>query len=309
MVSSLSKIEKYLPVDVIESLSHFTEEKQNNIHEIRLRLNRACSISLGNKNEILINYQTGKHLCHDEVTIQNCFKKICENSIYKYENEIKSGYITIQGGYRVGFCGTYTENGLKNISSLNIRLTRNIPDAANEIFPLLTVNGKIKSSLIVGLPCTGKTTILTDIAYKFSQSKKRVSIIDERGEIAASYHGMPQKNVGLMCDVLDNYPKGEGMMIALRSLSPQILICDEIGTKEDVSAMLQAMNAGVPIIASAHASDPTHLMKRPQIRYLIEEGAIDNVFFLEGPAHPGKLNRKMSIEELYENYCGRVNFL
>lgn len=309
MIDAIKEIRAYLPFDVYESLSHFSDTKLQSIQEIRLRLHRACSISMGDKNEILIDYHSGKMLKHDETDMQNCFKRICENSVYKYENEIKNGYITIQGGYRVGFCGSRTENGLiKDISSINIRLTRMVEGAGDEIFNFLNKNGRIVSSLIVGSPCTGKTTILTDISNKFSQSKKRVAIIDERGEIAASYHGVPQKNVGSLCDILDNYPKGEGMMIALRSLSPQVLICDEIGSKDDVTAMLQALNAGVPVIASAHADDPIHLLKRPQIKALLDEGAIDQLFFLDGPMRPGKLKTKMTAEELYENYCNHSDY-
>ncbi len=308
MRKELAELEKYLPRNVFESLSHFSDDKLQDIQEIRLRLGRACSVSIGNKNEILIDYRTGKMLCQDESQMQACFKRICENSIYKYESEIKNGYITMAGGYRVGFCGSRIENGLiKDISSINIRLTRKIKDAASEIFPLLQENGYIKSSLIVSLPCAGKTTILTDVAFRFSEIRKRVAVIDERGEIAAAHRGMPQKNVGSMCDVLNNYPKGEGMMIALRSLSPQVLICDEIGSKEDVAAMLQAMNAGVPVIASAHAADPSQLMRRPQIRYLIESGGIERFFFLEGPAHPGKLRRMLTVEELYEICSNRID--
>jgi len=171
------------------------------------------------------------------------------------------------------------------------------------LFPLLSENGAVKSSLIVGLPCSGKTTILTDVARRFSEINLRVAIVDERSEIAAIHNGIPRKDVGGMCDVLDKYPKGEGMMIALRSLSPQIIICDEIGTKYDVEAMLQAMNAGVPVIASAHANDAKQLINRPQIRYLIENGGIDQCFFLKGSSHPGQLKSRMSIEELYE-ICG-----
>ena len=301
MRKELAELKTYLPKDVFESLSHFSDEKLQSIQEIRLRLGRLCSVSIGSKNEILINYQTGKALCQDEFQMQSCFKRICENSLYKYESEIKSGYITIAGGYRVGFSGSRTENGLiKDISSINIRLSRNVKDAAKEIFPYLMENQNIYSSLIVSLPCAGKTTILTAVARKFSEIRKRVVIIDERGEIAATHHGIPQKDVGSMCDVLNNYPKGEGMMIALRSLSPQVLICDEIGSKEDVSAMLQAMNAGIPVIASAHAADPIQLMGRPQIRYLIENGGIERFFFLEGPSQPGKLKTMLTVEELYE---------
>lgn len=308
MREKMQLLEPYLSAELFDSLSHFSNEKLANLQEIRLRLERDCSISLGSKNEVLINYKTGKRISCNGHQMQNCFKRICENSLYKYENEIKNGYITIDGGCRVGFCGSRTENGfLKDISSISIRLSREINGAASELFPLLSENGVVKSSLIVGPPCAGKTTILTDIARRFSEINLRVSIVDERSEIAAVQNGIPRKNVGGMCDVLDKYPKGEGMMIALRSLSPQLIICDEIGTKSDVEAMLQAMNAGVPVIGSAHANDAVQLLNRPQIKYLIENGGIDQCFFLKGANYPGELKSRMSIEELYEVCSNRVN--
>ena len=301
MSDVIGGLRSYLPAEVYDSLAHCPTDKRREINEIRLRLKRACSITVSSRNETLINYKTAKSIALDENEMQKCFRRICENSLYKYENEIKNGYITLPNGCRVGFCGSRTESGLiKDISSINIRIARNIDDAAREIFPLLFENNEVVSSLIVSQPCAGKTTILTDIACKLSEQKLRVAIIDERGEIAAAHRGVPIKNVGAMCDILDNYPKGEGMMIALRSLSPQVMICDEIGTSEDVTAMMQALNAGVPVIASAHASDARQLMSRPQLRYLIDNGAIGKVFFLEGPMHPGKLKSVARAEKLYE---------
>ncbi len=301
MSDTIDHLKKYLPSSLCDSIDHLTLEQRKCISEIRLRLNRACSVTIANENHILLDYKTGNKLILNETDMSHCFKKICENSIYKYEKEIKNGYVTLSNGCRVGFCGTRTDNGfIKDISSISFRVAKHIENAGEEIYPLLFKDKMICSSLIVSQPCAGKTTILSDLANKLSQGGYRVAIVDERGEIAAVHHGQPQKQVGQMCDILDNYPKGEGMMIALRSLSPQVLICDEIGSAEDVSAMMQAMNAGVPVIASAHADDPLHLLSRPQIKFLIDNGAIQRFFFLEGPHLPGKLKHSFSIEEIYE---------
>ena len=294
-------LKKYLPHNVLESIQILTEETKDKISEIRLRLSRACTITIGNENVVLLN-KSGNTLFLDENEISDCFKNICENSVYKYESEIKKGYITLNGGFRVGFCGTKSESGfVKDISSLNFRISKDIENASKDIYPLLFDDEKIYSSLIISSPCAGKTTILSDIARKLSRKKIRVSIVDERCEIAAVHKGRPQKDVGDYCDVLDNYAKGEGMMIALRSLSPQVIICDEIGSDEDVKAMIQAMNAGVPVIATAHGDSLSSFVHRPQMQQLIKSGAVERLFFLTGAHQPGVLRQMFDVRGLYEN--------
>lgn len=303
MCDTICMLKKYLPLVLYDSIEHLATQQRKEISEIRLRLERPSSVTIRNKNVLLIDYSCGNPIILNDVDMALCFKKICENSIYKYENEIKNGYITLHGGCRVGFCGTRTEGGfIKDVSSISFRVSKSIADAASEIYPLLTEHGRICSSLIISRPCAGKTTILTDISCKLANDGYRVAIVDERCEIAAVYKGKPQKDVGKLCDVLDNYPKGEGMMIALRSLSPQVLICDEIGSSEDVNAMIQAMNAGVPVIASAHADDAQGFLLRPQLKFLVDSGAAEKLFFLEGPHRPGKLKQVLSVKELYENF-------
>lgn len=299
-------LENYLPPEIRKALQFFPPEKQAKIHEIRLRRRRVSTVTLSAENVVLRDKVTGKPVLLTDEEIQRTFLLVCENSIYKYENEIKQGYITLKNGCRVGFCGSRYENGmLKDISSMNIRISKSVFEASKEIFSSIYENGTIISTLIVSPPCGGKTTLLGDIARKLSdECKKRCAIVDERGEIAAAHRGVPQKEVGQLSDVLDGYPKGIGMMIALRSLSPQALICDEVGTEEDAAAMIQAMNAGIPVIASAHAENEIQLMSRPQIRSLMDSGAIEQVIFLEGAAHPGKFKKRVRARDLYEN-CGR----
>lgn len=299
-------LSQYLPSNVLESVNHFDTERINELREIRLRLGRACSVTVGNRNEVLIDYQTGAVISLTDSQMSKCFHKICENSIYKHENEIKNGYITLPNGYRVGFCGSRNDNGMiYDISSMNIRISHRIENAADELFEQLYDKGKVASCLIVSEPCGGKTTMLTSLSAKLCERNLRVSVVDERGEIAACHHGVPQNDVGKLCDVLDNYPKGEGMQIALRTLSPQVLICDEVGSTEDVAAMVQAMNAGVPVIATAHAGAVSDLLERPQLKYLLDSGSVSKIAILKGAANPGKLKCILSVGELYENYGNR----
>ena len=308
MNQALRTVMSYLPVCIVNSIEGLPKNQQERISELRLRLARPSSVTIENKNVLLIDAKTGSSICLKTSEVNACFQKICDHSIYKYESEIRSGYITVFGGCRAGFCGTRTDNGLiKDISSINFRLARQVDAAAKEIYPMLFTDGQICSTLIVGSPCTGKTTLLSDIAFRLSKDQYRVSIVDERCELAAMYGGIPQKAIGSLCDVLDNYPKGEGMMIALRCLSPQAIICDEIGTESDVKAMLQAMNAGVPIIASTHADSINALIGRPQIKHLLEYGGIEKIILLQGANQPGKVRKIISVKDLYENHCNHAD--
>ena len=125
--------------------------------------------------------------------------------------------------------------------------------------------------------------------------------MDERGEICSVYEGVPQKDIGSLTDVLNGYSKGDGMMTALRCLSPQLIICDEIGSRSDADAMLEAMNAGVPVIATAHASNEDDLLGRPQIERLVDYGAIDKIFFLQGNANPGVVRKVITVNRYDED--------
>ncbi len=302
MSDIFERLRGYLPQQIYDSLRHLPAQDLARVNEIRLRLGRYSGLTIGQKNICLIDYHTGRPIRLNETDMELCFKRVCENSIYKYENEIKNGYITLSCGCRVGFCGTRCENGMiREISSINIRLSHRIENAAEKIIPLIYQNGVVRSSLIVSPPCGGKTTILTDVARRLSEHDQRCCIVDERGEIAAALRGVPQKDVGELTDIMDGYPKGIGMMIALRSLSPQVLICDEIGTQEDVQAMIESLNAGVPVIATAHAEDAEHLRERPQIARLIDNKAIEQIIFLEGARHPGMMKQYIEAQKLYED--------
>jgi stage III sporulation protein AA len=200
----------------------------------------------------------------------------------------------------VGLCGTYVtdEKGrirICDVSSLNFRISREIPGIAEKLFPKLLCDGKFCSTLIVSEPCGGKTTLLTDLVRVLSNHGYRSAVVDERGEIASCFRGIPQKELGALADVLDGYPKPYGMMVALRALSPQVLVCDEIGSNEETERMLEAMNAGVPVLATAHAKDEEELFNRPQIKRLMDAGALSKIVLLKGAKAPGKISKVLTV--------------
>ncbi len=295
----------HLQTDIKSAINKLPCGVLSNLTEIRVRSNGIVSVSQGNKNVILCDdnkrpINTTKEDC------ESIFTSICGGTVYKYENQIRYGYITISGGHRVGFCGTAVYDGnklisIKDISSIAFRISREIKNAAREIIGNLVSDDKIYSALIVSEPCGGKTTILSDLARLMSNMGKRCAVVDERGEICSVFNGVPQKDIGNLTDVLSGYNKSDGMLSALRCLSPQLIICDEIGSQQDADAMLEAMNAGVPVVATAHASCEDELISRPQIERLIDYGAVDKIFFLKGSSAPGIVRKVINVNRYDED--------
>lgn len=217
--------------------------------ELRLRAGRpAVAVTI-----------SGKSLpCSAPLTrqdIEACFQELCRYSVHSFQREIAEGFITLPEGHRAGFCGTAVLRGgrietLRDISSINIRIAHEIKGCAEALFRAVFGNG-LRSLLIAGAPLSGKTTVLRDLA-RLLGDKHKVALIDSRNELAACHDGTPQLDVGLNTDVLSAYPRKEAMEIALRTLSPEIIICDEIGS--DIGAIKSCIHCGVKLIATAHAS-------------------------------------------------------
>lgn len=228
------------------------------MHEIRFRINKPIILTFLNREIIL----TTKTTIEDIRSIVNRMSKF---SIFAFEEDVKQGFITIQGGHRVGITGEWVfENGevkyLKNISSLNIRICREVPGFGRKFINYIYSNGSILNTLIISPPKCGKTTLLRDLARIISNGEQplnrgfKVSVIDERSEIAASFQGIPQLDVGIRTDVYDNCLKSRGIILSIRSMAPEVVVCDEIGTRDDFESILTAYNSGVSIISTIHGS-------------------------------------------------------
>jgi len=243
--------------------------------------------------------------------IYKTFQFISQCSVYSFEEELKNGYITIAGGHRVGFSGqVILENNdvktIKNISGLNIRIAREIIGAADKVLPYIVDKCQVLNTLIISPPKAGKTTLLRDLVRQLSDGIDRlgikgmnVGLVDERSEIACCYEGIPQNDVGMRTDVLDGCPKARGIMMLLRSMSPDVIATDEIGRNEDARAIEEAINAGVAIIATAHGSSLEDIKKRPAIRKLIDRNFFDRYIILSKNSGVG------NIEAILESATGR----
>lgn len=266
----------YFSEDVRKVLSPY--KSCGNITEIRLRTNRGVSLRIGCENILLSGYIVSKE------DIEYSFKAICNYSVYSYSRELSEGFITLKGGHRVGICGTaVTENGKVNninyISGLNFRIASEHKGVADKI--MSDIFDKEKCGIIIaGAPLCGKTTVLRDLCRQLG-NKYKVSLIDERGETASVYKGAPQNEIGDFTDVFDGYPKSEGILMAIRTMSPDYIFVDEIGTEDDYNAIFHSVCCGAEIIATAHASSITALKKRENINKLLKTGAFRYIVFLE----------------------------
>lgn len=206
--------------------------------------------------------------------MEELLERVVKSSIYSVNEEIKNGYITIEGGHRAGIVGTaVTENGevsfIRNISAMNIRLANEIIGAADKVINNICGNG-LKNTLIISPPGAGKTTLLRDIARSLSYKGYSVAIADERSEIAAMCDGQSSFDLGNKTTVLEDCPKVAAMPMLLRSMSPEVIITDEIGTEIDSSAIRSIINSGVCVIASVHGRDTKQIRKRKNINELLD---------------------------------------
>ena len=301
----------YFPDKIRAPLAAIPSQMRNTVREIRLRQGRPLSLVLMGTTVFLTPGGTvletpGKDaLVPDEADLQDCFQRVCGYSVHSCEEQIRQGFLTLNGGHRVGLSGTAVqEDGkivtLREISSMNFRVARSFPGVSGD-FVRRFYGDALPSILLSGAPMSGKTTFLKDVIGALSSGKagryRKVAVIDERGELGAVYNGTPQIELGPCTDVLTGYPKGEGMNIALRTLSPELIVCDEIGGEAESDAIRMSLNAGTAVLATAHAGNLTALTRRPQIRALIEEGAFDYLVQLEGQEAPCRIKEVRRVGE------------
>lgn len=269
--------------------------KMEEIEEIRLRVNQNIILKLSSE-EVVITYQ---------VTIRDLLEtleKVTENSIYTYENQISNGFITINGGHRVGVVGNAVSNNdkvitISYISGMNFRIAREIRGCADFIIKELYKNKEFLNTLIVGAPGSGKTTLLRDLIRQISNGNiyekgLNVGVVDERNEIASMYKGIPQTDLGMRTDVISNIPKTIGIKMLIRSMAPQVIAVDEIGGKEDAEVIHYAMCSGTKGLFTAHGNSIYNIKLNPELNELLKNKLIDKIIVLDK-------TQKEKITEMY----------
>lgn len=278
--------------------------------EIRLRAGKPVALSLPGgtlfltgRGELVRTVTPGCFFT-DRPLLEGVFRSMCSFSVYSHQNEIRNGYVTLRGGHRAGICGTAVMDkgemtGIRNVSSINLRIAREIRGAADAV--ACRGEALFKGLLLAGPPCCGKTTVLRDLARQLSEARRKVAVVDERGEFAGMWEGEAQNDLGPCCDILNGYAKREGMLQAIRGLSPEVLICDELGGAGDAEAVTESLCAGVAIIASIHAGSAEELLRRPQAAAILRTGAFENVALMSGRETPGTVIRWMKAGDFVEN--------
>ncbi len=273
-----------LPRPLLEGLSALGDGRLESAEEYRLRRGSPMTVLL----------PEGETETGGPAVTEDHLRQVLENatqaSAHTVLDRVRQGFVTLRGGHRIGLCGTAAcKEGeivtLRYLSSLNIRIARQIRGQAAKLLPELTEDGRIVSTLILAPPGAGKTTLLRDLIRVLSDGEgigpHRVGVADERGEIAALWRGEPQLDVGRRTDVMDGCPKAQGLSILLRGMNPQVLAADEITDPQDAEALVRAAGCGVELIATAHGARKETLQKRPVYRGLLEAGVFRRLVVIE----------------------------
>lgn len=298
---------RYISQDTRDLLKRVGLDRLKNIEEIRLRAEKPLILQNSMKEWFVdangrLTEKNGNLYVVSQIEVIRTLELMSENSIYAYQDEIRNGFITLKGGHRVGIAGKVVLDGhnirnIKEVSGLNIRISREVRGCSSSIIKfILKNNTDIYNTLIISPPQCGKTTMLRDITRVLSDGideigfrGMKIGVIDERSEIAACYKGVPQNDLGLRTDVLDGCPKSLGMPMMLRSMSPQVIVTDEIGDQGDRDAVMKVINAGVKIITTAHGYNISELRSRQEVLSLIEQKVFERYIVLSNASGPGTL--------------------
>lgn len=293
----------YFPINLRKKVEGQVKEISP-IEEIRLRTNKPIILKSTNYENILECNITNKEMLE-------ILQRICENSIYSYQNQICNGFITIKGGHRIGITGNAViENNkvinINYISSINFRIAREVIGCSSKALGhiLNLRENTIYNTLIFSAPGAGKTTMLRDIVRNISNGIPQVNfngitigLVDERSEIAATYKGAHQNDIGIRTDVLTNISKGAGLKMLIRSMAPEVIVADEIGNYEDIEAINYATCSGIKGIFTAHGGDLEEVLLNPVLRKILKSHIFEKIIFLNSKGKRGEISKIYTLDK------------
>lgn len=269
------------------------------LQEIRLRTGKPLLFMLAGREYFLspkgmVSRRPEYAYLTDGEDIRGTMEYLGQYSLYAYEEELRQGFLTVQGGHRVGVSGKIVleQNRVKSIShisGINIRFSHQVKGCANQVMPYVISQNQVCHTLIISPPRCGKTTLLRDLIRQISNGWQSfpgctVGVVDERSELAGSYLGVPQNDLGIRTDVLDACPKAEGMMMLIRAMSPVVVAVDELGDYEDIHAIEMTLHSGCKLLATVHGSSVEDIQKKPLLERLMKEHVFERYLLLQnGP--------------------------
>lgn len=283
MADRLKEVVAFLPERLRGIVTDRGKVVNDDITEIRLRVNCPLVLKAGCRENV---FWDTKVTIRD---IRQCVQFISDYSLFARQEDVKNGFITLKGGHRAGIAGQVVMDkgnivSQKNISFINIRVAHELLGCADKVMNFVLKDNKLKNTLVISPPGCGKTTILRDIIRQLSMGTNgkaySVGVVDERSEIAACYEGIPQNDLGIRTDVLDQWTKPEGMMVLLRSMAPDVIAVDELGSFEDIRAVRHMMSCGCVVVATIHGDSPQVLDSNEIFRELGNDSGFKRLIVL-----------------------------
>lgn len=305
MMDEYYNVAAHLPEPYGAELAQLDPALAGFVQEIRLRADQPLLFTVKGRAvpcfKLLPCADACRHL--DAAALRACFLALCRHSVYAHEEELAQGYLTLEGGHRVGVAGVRAPAGFSAVTTLNLRVARRIvcPLPASVCRALDALSGGI---LVAGAPGSGKTTVLRSMIEYLGRQDKLFSVVDERGELlGATCRGLPPAP-SAHCDVYTHFPRAQGILMALRTMNPQAIVCDELGSREDALALEAGLASGAVFLASVHCTAGTDapldaLRRRPLLARLLDTGAFDTVLLLDGRERPGTVSRTLSLDECH----------